>query len=270
VESSPFKVLPAEDSVRLVGNQARNTCSNLIDCPSLQAMCLVGSADKFTALTGEQNHSLQKHPNHFFLNPQFIDFHCARSVSLKDLAYHIIIKEDLQLKGFNNHAENKKKRQFKDDDNNDGNDQKFKAIAESPAQIGCYGEPVCALHELEELVLQVEHACHSIGQQAWPISGDCGGIHSLSCCIGMQLRKSLFCCFSCLGFFCPVMSSSSGSSWFPSGPEFFRLLGLPNESALSDSWANQAPADASTFVGELEAQFGMSVSVKNKLFFDRS
>ena len=77
-------------------------------------------------------------------------------------------------------------------------------------------------------------------------------------------ERVCFVLFSCLGFFCPVMSSSSGSSQFPSGPEFFHLLGLPNESALLDSWANQAPADASAFVGELEAQFGMSVSIKNK------
>jgi len=82
-------------------------------------------------------------------------------------------------------------------------------------------------------------------------------------------ERVCFVLFSCLGFFCPVMSSSSGSSWFPLGPELFRLLGLPDESALSDSWANQVPADASTFVGELEAQFGMSVSIKNKSFFDR-
>ena len=135
VESSPIKVLPAEDAVRLVGTQARNTRKNLIACPSLQSMCAVESAVEFAALPGEQNQSLQKQPNHFFVNPQiFLDFHCARSVSAKELAFHII-SEDLQLEGYDDFLADKKKKTIEDDEDDDDDDnQKFEALTEARAE----------------------------------------------------------------------------------------------------------------------------------------
>jgi len=94
-------------------------------------MCAVESAVEFAALSGEQNQSLQKQPNHFSFNPQiFVDFHCTQLVSSKELAFHIISK-DLQLEGYDDFLAGKKKRTIEDDDNDDDDNQKFKALAET-------------------------------------------------------------------------------------------------------------------------------------------